>query len=128
MFCSPIMNDKETLLARTLRCCHCFQPSVLVVLVAAVLAGIFTNAWSLLQSLYSVLYKLKLCPGPQLFMAGILVTIGGMLAQERGGKRGDGCGQGQCWHARSTFSHTTLYIVRPKTDTNSTEILLRFSL
>ena len=40
------MNDKETLLARTLRCCHCFQPSVfavLVVLVAAVLAGIFTN-------------------------------------------------------------------------------------
>ena len=40
------MNDKETLLARTLRCCHCFQPSVfavVVVLVAAVLAGIFTN-------------------------------------------------------------------------------------
>ena len=62
-------------------------------------------------------------------MAGILVTIGDRrdAAQERGGKRGDGCGQGQCWHARSTFSHT-LYIVRPKTDTNSTEILLRFSL
>ena len=37
------MNDKETLLARTLRCCHCFQPSVLVVLVAAMLVGIFTN-------------------------------------------------------------------------------------
>ena len=44
MFCSPIMNDKETLLAHTLRCCcHCFQQSVFTVLVAAMLAGIFTN-------------------------------------------------------------------------------------
>ena len=84
--------------------------------------------WSLLQSLYPVLYKLKLCPGPQLFMAGILVTIGGMPAQERGGKRGDGCGQEQCCMHAAHF-HIIFYIVRLKTDTNSTEeILLRFSL
>ena len=41
--------------------------------------------WSLLQSLYSVLYKLKLCPGPQLFMARILVTTGGMQHRREGG-------------------------------------------
>ena len=67
--------------------------------------------WSLLQSLYSVLYKLKLCPGPQLFMAGILVTIGDRrdAAQERGGKRGDGCGQGQCcMHAAHFHIHCIL--------------------
>ena len=48
------MNDKETLLARTLRCCHCFQPSVLAVLVAAVLAGIFTNVEFTAVAVFSV--------------------------------------------------------------------------
>ena len=45
----------------------------------------YLQMWSLLQSLYSVLYKLKLCPGPQLFMAGILVTTGGMQHRREGG-------------------------------------------
>ena len=50
------MNDKETLLARTLRCCHCFQPSVFAVVVVCVAgdAGIFTNVEFTAVAVFSV--------------------------------------------------------------------------
>ena len=113
------MNDKETLLAHTLRCCcHCFQPSVLVVLVAAVLAGIFTNVDFAAVAVFSILYKLKLClllldvcaaqcaaATPQDNRRGTWSWTTGLHGSYSGnnrrdastgetGEAGDGCGQG----------------------------------
>ena len=51
------MIKRHSLLALSGRCCHCFQPSVfavVVVLVAAVLAGIFTNVEFAAVAVFSV--------------------------------------------------------------------------
>ena len=136
MFCSPIMNDKETLLAHTLRC------SVVIVssrvcwlcwLRQCSLEYLQMWTWSLLQSLYSVLYKIKLslllldvcaaqCAAatPQDNRGGTWSWTTGLHGSYSGnnrrdastgetGEAGDGCGQGYCCMLLDMFQHQAFY-------------------
>ena len=136
------MNDKETLLAHTLRCCVVIVSSRVCSLCWLRLCSLeYLQMWSLLQSLYSVLYKLKLyllllnvcaaqCAAatPQDNRRGTWSWTTGLHGSYSGNNRRDAStgetGEAGRWLRSgicSNSSHFThkLYIERLKTDANS---------